>query len=336
MVYTTTKCPHCGYRTRNRETGIQNVELGQTLACCPMCGKPIIDPIKTEYEFMTEKEQQKWTTKSLANADIWRGVVTLILGLILFVVGIFSKVAGGVVFALLGVGLVAMGIRRFVTVHKAEALNIGEQAIYESLLRTSNTEYVNLLKLAYGENREYNPIVDRDKMIEGLKEYSTPEVHERFEKDFLELLNFIKNQEGEIDAKEAKLTNTFVPGGGALVGAVIGASSAIVDAKQNKDLAKKKECSNEGDEKFGDAEMERQALADNTRFEKDIENNSKLENIEETKNKALQQTEKADNDELGLNNLNKAKLRELKDLYDEGLITEEEYKEKRKAIIDKI
>ena len=137
MVYTTTKCPHCGYRTRNRETGIQNVELGQPLACCPMCGKPIIDPIKTEYEFMTEKEQQKWTTKSLANADIWRGVVTLILGLILFVVGIFSKVAGGVVFALLGVGLVAMGIRRFVTVHKAEALNIGEQAIYESLLRTS-------------------------------------------------------------------------------------------------------------------------------------------------------------------------------------------------------
>ena len=173
-------------------------------------------------------------------------------------------------------------------------------------------------------------------MIEGLKEYSTPEVHERFEKDFLELLKLMKNQEGEIDAKDAKITNTFVPGGGALVGAVIGASSAIVDAKQNKDLAKKKEGSNEGDEKFGDAEMERQALEDNTPFEKDIENNSKSENIEETKNKALQQTEKADNDELGLNNLNKAKLRELKDLYDEGLITEEEYKEKRKAIIDKI
>lgn len=57
MQYTTTKCPHCGYRTRNRESGVPKVELGQTLICCPMCGKPIIDPILTEYEFMSERER---------------------------------------------------------------------------------------------------------------------------------------------------------------------------------------------------------------------------------------------------------------------------------------
>ena len=58
MQYTTTKCPHCGYRTRNRESGVPNVDIGQTLACCPMCDKPIIDPIYTEYEFMSKREQQ--------------------------------------------------------------------------------------------------------------------------------------------------------------------------------------------------------------------------------------------------------------------------------------
>ena len=235
MQYTTTKCPHCGYRTRNRESGVPKVELGQTLACCPMCGKPIIDPINTEYEFMTEKEQEKWSTSHITGVETTRGIIMIIIGIALFVFGLISGGGTGIFFSLfLGGGMIAMAVRKFILVEKADSYNIGEQAIYESLLRTSNANYVKLLKNAYGEERTYKPLVNRSEIINDYKKYSTEDVHERYEKEFLKLLKLIDNKNDEFNPQKAKKANSFV-NGGVLVAGAMAIPSAIVGAKKNKE-----------------------------------------------------------------------------------------------------
>lgn len=327
MEYTTTKCPHCGYRTRNRESGVPKIELGQTLACCPMCDKPIIDPIYTEYEFMTEKEQQKWSTSSLTTAEILRGIITLVLGFIIFVAGISSGEGSGVVAALLiGGALIAMGIGRFFTAKKASELNVGEQAIYESLLRTSNKTYVNLLKKAYGKKRTYRPLENREDAMEYYKEYSSQEIHERFEKNFMKLLNILDNQSENLELKNAKLSSSFVDGG-ALVAGVMAAPSAIAEVKQSRALAKKKA----EEEKASKSETNDNNSQSSTNTDM---SSKKSNNKAKTGNKNNQQGKNKDNSKPEISN--KDKLLELKGLYDEGLITEEEYNEKRKHILDSL
>ena len=316
MIYTTTKCPHCGYRTRNRESGVPKVELGQTLACCPMCGNPIIDPIYTEYEFMTESEQSKWATEHISTTETIRGVAMIIIGIVLFIIGVAAGEGAGIVFGLLfGGGLIAMGIRRFVTVKKANSLNIGEQIIYESLLRTSNAEYVKLLEKAYDGERKYNPIPNRLELINEYQKYSTSEIHERYKEEFLKLLKLIENQEN-IEAEKVKESNSFVKGG-ALVGGIMSIPSAIVGVKQEKELVNKSEEDNK---------------------EESVVTESSVDKIEEKGIDADSNQEEfiIDNNESQVVSLNKKKLLELKELFEEGLITEEEYIEKKKQILEKL
>lgn len=205
MQYITTKCPHCGYRTRNRESGVSKVELGQTIACCPMCGMPIIDPIYTEYEFMSKREQKKCSTKYSTTIDTIRGVFMLILGAVFFFGGITSGDGYGIVLALLGGGgLICMSISRFFSVKKARELNIGEQLIYESLIRTSNNWYVELLKKSYRNKRKYKPLPNRYEIMKDYKRYSTEEIHKGFEDEFLKLLKIIDYEEQEITVNEKR------------------------------------------------------------------------------------------------------------------------------------
>lgn len=328
MQYTTTKCPHCGYRTRNRESGVPKVELGQTLACCPMCGKPIIDPIYTEYEFMSEREQEKWSTSHLTTVDTVRGVIMLILGAIFFIAGMASGDGSGILLALLmGGGLIWMGISRFISVQKARELNIGEQAIYESLLRTSNNKYVELLKKAYGKERTYKPIPNRSEIIDDYKKYSTEEIHKRFEDEFLKLLNIIGDEDKEIETKKAKSSSSFV-NGGALVAGVMAVPSAIVGAKQNKELEKKNNSEKKSADEKSDT-IEQNSTSDEKTL-KDVEKNT-TKNVGTTNNQQNKTTKGK-----SFENVNKNKLLELKELFDEGLITEEEYNEKRKEILEKL
>lgn len=286
MIYTTTKCPHCGFRTRNRETGVQKVELGQTIACCPRCGKVIIDPIDTEYEFMTDNERKKWSTNHLASAEKVRGIIMLILGLIFFIIGFVVGDVIGVIFALLfGGGFIVWGINKISAVGKINNYHVGEQIIYESLLRTSNEKYVDLLKKYYKNKRTYRPIENRNEIISEYEQYSTKDVHESFERDFLDLLNIIENK-NEVDAKKSKTSTSYV-NSGAIVGGIMAVPSAIIENKQNKEIAKK------------------------------------------NRTRELNAKEK-------ISSVNKTKLKELKELYEEGLITEKEYAKKRKQIIDDI
>ena len=355
MIYTTTKCPHCGYRTRNRESGVPKVELGQTLACCPMCCKPIIDPIYTEYEFMSEREQEKWSTNHLTTVDTVRGVIMLILGVVFFIIGVASGDSSGIILALLvGGGLICMGVSRFMSIQKARELNIGEQAIYESLLRTSNKTYVELLTKAYGKERTYNPLSNRSEIIEDYKKYSTEDIHKRFEDEFLKLLNIIEDEDKETNAKKAKSSYSFVDGG-ALVAGAMAIPSAIVGAKQNKELANKNECIDKNEEKFtyctecgmqifNDEENCSNCGLKNTLFSNAQVENNKItsKKIVESKRSKKQTTPvgtlKHDNNKskIQLSNVTKNKLLELKELYDDGLITKEEYEEKRKKVLEEL
>ena len=240
MQYTTTKCPHCGYRTRNRETGVSRVELGQTLACCPKCDKPIIDPIYTEYEFMSKRERKKWSTRHLVTVDAIRGIILLIMGGFFFVLGITSGDTYGIVVALLMGGVpILTGISRFFSIKKALSSNVVEQIIYESLLRTSNNNYVKLLEQSYGKKRTYKPIQNRSEVIIYYKKYSTEDIHKRFEEEFSKLLNIIEDEDNIGDTKKAKFSSSFV-NGGALVAGVMAIPSTIIGVKQSKEIADKK------------------------------------------------------------------------------------------------
>lgn len=330
MEYTTTKCPHCGYRTRNSESGVPKVQLGQTLACCPMCDKPIIDPIYTEYEFMTEKEQKKWSTSHLTTVETVRGIIMLILGVIFFIIGIIFSVI--VVALFMGGGLIWMGISRFIPLRKARELNIGEQAIYESLIRTSNAKYVELLKKSYGKKRVYKPLPKRSKIIDDYKKYSTEDIHKRFESEFLKLLNIIGDDDKKIDAKKAKSSSSFV-NGSALVAGVMALPSVVVGVKQNKDLAKKNEVELEFSNTKSNKVEKKESCIEQQIYKSTNKNSdanmAQKSNEKHLENKTKDIKEKTDN-------LNKNKLLELKELFEDGLITEEEYNEKRKQILDKL
>lgn len=196
MPYTTTKCPHCGYRTRSGETGVKRVELGQTIACCPGCGMPIMDPINTEYEFMSKIEQKKWSTDHLASVADGKAVFMLILGIIGFIAGMAFGEVSGVLIALFSGGLfIYMCINAFNYAKEMRNSHYGEQLIYESLLRTSNNTYVELLKNSYGKKRTYRPIPNRFEIIEDYKKYSTEDIHKKAEEEFSKLLNYSFEEE---------------------------------------------------------------------------------------------------------------------------------------------
>lgn len=251
----------------------------------------------------------------------------LILGAIFFIIGIASREGAGIILALLmGGGLIGMGISRFISVKKSRELNIGEQAIYESLLRTSNNKYVELLKKAYGKERTYKPIPNRFEIIEEYKKYSTEDIHKRFEDQFLKLLNIIGEEDKETELKKAKSSSSYVDGG-ALVAGVMAVHSAIVGAKQNQELEKKNNSEKKSVDEKGDTVEQNDTLD-----EKLLKDAEKMQQKEvETINNQNKATKVKTSE-----NVDKNKLLELKELFDEGLITEEEYNEKRKKILEKL
>lgn len=205
MQYTTTSCPHCGYKTRNRETGVSNVELGQTIIVCPNCKNLIIDTFATEYEFMTPYERSKWSSTSSI-------LMRYVIGALLFVgVGLFFFIGGfsmsgdyRVLGIIIGGLLLCYGIAQLVKVFKAKNMNIGEQMIYESLLRTSNPDYVKALKSIYNGDRVYTPLKNRKEIIKSNSKYSTQEIHSRFKMQFNEVLK--KLEKSSKDIKENDLS----------------------------------------------------------------------------------------------------------------------------------
>lgn len=205
MQYTTTSCPHCGYKTRNRETGVSNVELGQTIVVCPNCKNLIIDTISTEYEFMTPYERSKWSsTSSILTKYIFGALLLVGFGLFFLIGGFTMSGEYKVLGIIIGALLLCYGISQFVKVYKAKNLNIGEQIIYESLLRTSNPDYVNALKSFYNGKRVYSPLENRDAIMKNNSNYSTKEVHSRYQTQFNEVLKRLDKSTGNM--KENKMS----------------------------------------------------------------------------------------------------------------------------------
>ena len=187
---------------------------------------------------MTESERGKFSSEGYSVSSAIRRAISFILGFAIILVGIMSGsegvIVGGVI---VGVILIIIGIFRFVAIGKVDSQNICEQFIYESLLRTSNKNYVDLLKKAYGEERIYSPLPNRSEVIKEYQKYSTEEVHTKCEKEFFKLLDVIDKNKGELNVKKAKSSSNFV-NGGVLVSAVASIPSAIAGAKQKKELKK--------------------------------------------------------------------------------------------------
>ena len=239
MKYTTTSCPHCGFRTRNHEPGVQKIELDQTIECCPRCKHLIIDPIKTEYEFMTNAEREKWQTSSISAAERNRGIALLIISatliLITLITGAFNS-SGFIGLIIFIIFPMIIGINKFVKAGEYEDLHIGEQLIYESLLRTSNIQYVNLLKKYYGNKRTFNCLQNRTILINTYQKYSSPEIHNNCEKKFLLILEYLKPKQEPLNITQS-ISATSTINGGALIAGVMAVPSLVTEIKQQKDIS---------------------------------------------------------------------------------------------------
>ena len=183
MIYTTTTCKHCGFRTRSHESGVPDVQIGPPILRCPRCGHLILDSIATEYEFMTEKEKSKFTTDD-ALAKSWLGnILFIIIGIVVLFGGIAS--GGGYIVAglIFGLASIALGVYQMIHNIKLSNENVIEQAIYQSLKRTQNPKYVQFLETAYITNcmgRKYIPFPKKE---EFMKKYSYFETRATYQKE---------------------------------------------------------------------------------------------------------------------------------------------------------
>ncbi|MFR7795643.1 MAG: SHOCT domain-containing protein [Oscillospiraceae bacterium] len=328
MIYTTTKCPYCGCYTRKRETGVPRVDLGQTILICPRCGTPIIDPINKEFEFMTKNQQRKWRTRNLVLNAIFSAILQIGLLLYLFL----SSIINGYTIAIVLFSIL-LSIRLIFTTYaiiKMCKQHIGEQKIYESLLRTSNEEYVNMLinNVAYNNKKyKYRPLDNRTELINDFKKYSTDDFHNSAVDNFNKLLNIKNNNQPEIKSvpRNADNMRTFIDGG-FIPSAIDGIIMAVKDHKDEKEYKNQ----NGNDVKTIDTTAVKESS-----FQKLVKKlksffNSIIKHLKNIIAKLKSIFNKSNN------KTNKDFLLELKELFDDGLITEQEYNEKRKQYIEKI
>ena len=194
MKYITTKCSNCGYRTRNHESGVPNVQIASPILICPNCGHLILDIIQTEYEFMTDSEKAKFTTKAALPKSYIGNILFIVVGLVLLIgslsIGDTYTWAG----LIGGGGCIALGIYQIVKNQKMANDEMIEQAVYESLQRTSNVQYVEYLKNAYKENnikRYFLPDTNKIEFIEKYKKFELRDSYKRNMYDFNKLLELI-------------------------------------------------------------------------------------------------------------------------------------------------
>lgn len=328
MIYTTTKCPYCGCYTRKRETGVPRVDLGQTILICPRCGKPIIDPINKEFEFMTKIQQRKWRTRNLVLNAIFSAILQIGLLLYLFLSGIINGYTVAIVlFSIL------LSIRLIFTTYaiiKMCKQHIGEQKIYESLLRTSNEEYVNMLinNVAYNNKKyKYRPLENRAEIIDKFKKYSTEDFHNLAVDNFNKLINLKNNDQPEIKSVPRNADNMrYFIDGGMIPTAIDGIIMTVKDHKDEKEY---------NNQNGNDVKIIDNTAVKESSFQKLVKKlksffNSIIKHLKIIAAKIKSLFNKSNN------KTNKDFLLELKELFDDGLITEQEYNEKRKQYLDKI
>lgn len=196
MRYTTTSCKNCGYKTRDHEANTPDVQIGAPVLRCPKCGNWIFDLISTEYEFMTPKEQSKFTGEAVEGRGALGGMLFITAGIVMLVLGIAG---GGAVGGLLAGGLgMWCGISQIKNASKISEEKIVEQQVYQSLQRTKNEKYVEFVAQIYSEaeiDREYHPFADKETFLEKYKEFETRESYVEAMKIFDEVLSEIADIE---------------------------------------------------------------------------------------------------------------------------------------------
>lgn len=195
MKYTTTKCRHCGYATRCFEGNVPKVQIGSPIIICPRCGNLILDSIITEFEFMTIEEKEKFSSELLTTKSTLKNIFLSIFGLILFIGSMFLGgwyIAVGIIF---GIGMIAISIIDIVKERKLCNEEVVEQAIYESLQRTKNMEYVQFIQKAYETNklrRNYTPFSDRNRFMKQYEKFEYRSSYKENMEEFNQLLELLK------------------------------------------------------------------------------------------------------------------------------------------------
>lgn len=194
MQYTTTSCRNCGYQTRSHESSVPKVQLGIPVIRCPKCNHLILDSIAIEYEFMTDKEKAKFNTNSAILRSYPRIVLLFIFGFALLIGGFFGG-GGSIVVGLLGGGFcIFLAIDNIITNSKISNEHTFEQAVYESLQRTKNPEYVAFIENCYASSkikRQFTPFSDKLSFYEEYKYIPLRQSYIQEMKKFEELLNSI-------------------------------------------------------------------------------------------------------------------------------------------------
>ena len=170
-IYTTTKCRNCGYSTRSHERAVPNVQLGAPIFPCPNCGHLILDSIIAEYEFMTDSERGKFGSTVATVRTYPFNILAIIMGIFFFVVGITAD-SLTVMYIIAAIVCFVVGVSNIIRNSKAADEKLVEQAVYESLQRTKNVEYVKFIEATYAANkikRTYRPYTDRQSFIEQYK-----------------------------------------------------------------------------------------------------------------------------------------------------------------------
>lgn len=277
---------------------------------------------------MTKNQQRKWRTRNLVLNAIFSAILQIGLLLYLFL----SSIINGYTIAIVLFSIL-LSIRLIFTTYaiiKMCKQHIGEQKIYESLLRTSNEEYVNMLinNVAYSSKKyKYRPLENRAEIIDKFKKYSTEDFHNLAENNFNKLINLKNNDQPEIKSVPRNADNMrYFIDGGMVPTAIDGIIMAVKDHKDEKEYNNQ----NGADDKTIDTTTVKESS-----FQKLVKKlksffNSIIKHLKNIIAKLKSIFNKSNN------KTNKDFLLELKELFDDGLITEQEYNEKRKQYIEKI
>lgn len=212
MEYITSKCPHCKYKYRNRESNVPKVQIGSTAFICPNCGNLIMDNIMTEYEFMTERERKTFESEKLLKSSLLGNVVMIMFGLFMaiggFVIGDATSIIIGLIF---GGACLYFSISNVINNVRLADNKVVEQYIFESLRRTSDKEYREFLISYYAtlkrKKRYYNPLENRQQIMSEYIKFVPIENQKEFENEFKILKSKITTLDKVMSAKDVTTLN---------------------------------------------------------------------------------------------------------------------------------
>ncbi|MBQ8546840.1 MAG: zinc ribbon domain-containing protein [Clostridia bacterium] len=138
MIYSVSKCPNCRKIVKNERNPV--CEIGVPFETCPFCGTIYLNRYKEE-----------WITKSpikrflfFIQAPVWaRAFLIPLLAQIPLII-IFENIFNPTIFFIIWYILFVSWLTLGYFLHK----NANKEKIYLSILRTKNSEYLKLLKLA--------------------------------------------------------------------------------------------------------------------------------------------------------------------------------------------